>query len=107
MSINVRIVTDDLEPLEIFLGLYEVSSTTGEALTKVTLDALTRLILPVTNCRGQTYDAGSNMRGAVKGVQSRIRELQPLAIYVHCFNHSLNLALQDTAKRVRIFVFKI
>lgn len=104
MSINVRVVNDDLDSEEIFLGLYEVSSTTGENLTKVALDALTRLQLPLENLRGQTYDAGSNMRGAVKGVQSRIRELQPLAMYVHCFNHSLNLALQDTARKVCIFI---
>ncbi|KAE8749151.1 hypothetical protein FOCC_FOCC004058 [Frankliniella occidentalis] len=102
MSINVRVVNEDLESEEIFLGLYEVSSTTGENLIKVALDALTRLQLPLANLRGQTYDAGSNMRGAVKGVQGRIRELQPLAVYVHCFNHSLNLALQDTAKSVTL-----
>jgi len=105
MSVNVRVVNDDLDAKEIFLGLYEVSSTTGENLTKVTLDALTRLQLALSNLRGQTYDAGSNMRGAVKGVQSRIRELQPLAMYVHCFNHSLNLALQDTARSVCLFIF--
>ncbi|KAK3921773.1 Zinc finger MYM-type protein 1 [Frankliniella fusca] len=28
----------------------------------------------------------------------RLKEMQPLALFVHCFNHSLNLALQDTMK---------
>ncbi|KAK3931923.1 Zinc finger MYM-type protein 1, partial [Frankliniella fusca] len=102
MSIIVRTVNENLDTEEHFLGLYEVSDTTGQNLTALALDALTRLALPVENLRGQTYDGGSNMRGAMKGVQARIKEIQPLALYVHCFNHSLNLALQDTAKSVQI-----
>ncbi|XP_052132730.1 zinc finger MYM-type protein 1-like [Frankliniella occidentalis] len=100
LSVSVRTVDEDLVATENFLGLYEVSSTTGEALTKIVEDALLRFQLPISSCRGQCYDAGSNMRGRVKGLQARLKELEPLALYVQCFNHSLNLALQDCAKKV-------
>ena len=40
------------------------------------------------------------MKGQFKGVQARIKELQPLALYVHCYNHSLNLAIRDAMKNL-------
>ena len=36
------------------------------------------------------------MLGKVKGVAKRVREVAPHALYVHCYGHRLNLALQDT-----------
>jgi len=50
--------------------------------------------LSVNNVVGQGYDGGSNMRGAAKGVQARIRELNPMATFVHCYAHNLNRALE-------------
>ena len=35
-------------------------------------------------------------------VQARISVENPKAIYVHCFSHSLNLAVQDTSKRIAL-----
>ncbi|XP_025413055.1 uncharacterized protein LOC112685403 [Sipha flava] len=43
--------------------------------------------------RGQGYDGGSNMSGKYRGVQARILNLQPKAIYTHCASHRLNLTL--------------
>lgn len=42
--------------------------------------------LDINNLRGQSYDGGSNMSGKYRGVQARIKTLQPLA-YIHalCF----------------------
>ena len=39
------------------------------------------------------YDGGANMRGSCKGVQARIKEINPKAMYTHCFAHCLNRAL--------------
>lgn len=47
--------------------------------------------------RGQGYDCGANMSAKYKGVQKRILDLNPLAAYIPCSNHSLNLNLNDTA----------
>jgi hypothetical protein len=54
-----------------------------------------RFQLPVKNLRGQTYDGAANMKGAYKGCQALIAEKQPLAIYVHCGAHCLNLVTSD------------
>ena len=42
---------------------------------------------------GQSYDGASAMSRCVNGVQTRILEKAPLAIYVHCTSHFLNLVL--------------
>ena len=46
------------------------------------------------------YDGASNMSGVHSGVQKRIRDDQPKALYVHCRNHSLNMALQDATSNI-------
>lgn len=101
LSICIRYI-DDLQPVEQFVGLYETADTSGEVLSSVLMDVLTRLGLPVTNLRGQCYDGAANMAGDHKGVQSRILALQPKALYVHCFAHTLNLSVQDAIRSVPI-----
>jgi hypothetical protein len=73
------------------LGFYEVSSTTEENLAKAAKDVLLRLNLLLSGLRGQTYDGAANMSGNSKGAQARIREKQPLVLYVHCCPHCVNL----------------
>ena len=100
VSISVRTVGKQFEVRERFLGLYETSSTTSEHLTDIIKDTFIRCSLSFNSLRGQCYDGASNMKGVHAGVQARIASIQPLALYIHCCNHSLNLALQDTAKAV-------
>jgi len=41
------------------------------------------------------------MYGIRKSVRTRVLEIEPRALFIgHCFNHSLNPALQDAAKAV-------
>ena len=54
------------------------------------------LNLDIKNLRGQGYDGASNMSGCFQGVQARILEKQPLAIYIHCVAHVLNLVVVDS-----------
>lgn len=93
-AICVRYVDHDLVPHEVFLGFYEVTSTTGENLAKVATDVLLRFGLPLSGLRGQTYDGAANMSGNSKGAQARIKGMQPLALYVHCGPHCVNLVAQ-------------
>ena len=60
-SICVRFVEKDLQPKEVFLGLYQVSSTTGQNIANMACDVMTRLNLPISQLRGQTYDGAANM----------------------------------------------
>uniref|UniRef100_A0A7N0SZK7 HAT C-terminal dimerisation domain-containing protein n=1 Tax=Kalanchoe fedtschenkoi TaxID=63787 RepID=A0A7N0SZK7_KALFE len=48
--------------------------------------------------RCQGYDNGSNMKGKHQGVQKRLLEVNPRALYMPCACHSLNLTLCDMAQ---------
>lgn len=100
VAICIRSVDSDLRPKEYFIGLYETSNTTGEVLSKLILDALQRLGLDITNLRGQCYDGAACMSGKYSGVQAKLLSLERRAIFVHCKNHGLNLALQDVVKTI-------
>ena len=40
------------------------------------------------------------MSGHCTGVQQRVKQIAPQALYVHCYAHCLNLVLVDTTKTV-------
>jgi len=63
VAVCLRFVDMDLVPPEEFIGLYEVSLTTGEHLAKVVMNVLQHLNLPITGLRGQAYDGAANMAG--------------------------------------------
>lgn len=90
-AICLRYVDHDLVVHEDFIGLYEVSSTTGENLAKVVKDVLLHLNLSITSLRGQAYDGAANMAGKYSGAQAIIKREQPLAPFVHCGAHCVNL----------------
>lgn len=56
----------------------------------------------MSKLRGHSFDGASNMSGHLHGVQAQIRLMQPKSMYVHCVNHSLDLALQETASEIQI-----
>ena len=45
----------------------------------------------ITKCRGQGYDGAANMSSNRVGTQACIKRASPLAVYVHCNSHKLNL----------------
>ena len=95
LSQTIRYVKIDdqgkVEVKESFLDFIIIRGKTAEALTTVILDKLSRDGLQIENCRGQAYDNASVMAGVRTGVQQRIKEINPLAEFVPCNNHSLNL----------------
>ncbi|CAK6966905.1 unnamed protein product [Scomber scombrus] len=100
VSICFRIVSDDLEPEEYFVGFYATSSTTADALFQLLKDALARFALPLNKCRGQCYDGASNMAGVKSGLQACVLEQEPRAQYVHCTAHLMNLIVHDVAQSI-------
>ena len=95
VSVCLRYIHDG-QPAETFVGFYEVKSTKGKALFKQISDVLNKMELRIENVDGQCYDGASNISGKQKGVATRVKEVAPKDIYVHCYGHLLNLALQDT-----------
>jgi len=67
-----------------FIGLREVSESTGESLTELLHKTLKENKLDIINYRGRGYDNGTNMRGHKKGVQARILALNSKAEFMPC-----------------------
>ena len=74
-----------------------MDNTSGLGLFDALKSYLNTRELDIGDIRGQGYDNGSNMNGKYKGVQSRLLEINPRAMYTPCGCHSLNLALCDMA----------
>lgn len=101
MSIIIRIVDiqgENVEIVEHFINFIVVSDTTGYGLTQSIKNEFIKQDLLLSNCRGQSYDNGSNMKGKNRGVQALIREENPRAFYLPCTSHNLNLILGDCCK---------
>lgn len=73
-SVCLRYVTNTFEVREDFIWLYDVSSTTGQAMSKTIVDVLIRLQLPLEHLRAQTYDGASNMSGKYNGCQAEMKK---------------------------------
>lgn len=54
------------------------------------------------NIIAQSYDGASVMSGKLNGVQAKIKELYPSAIYTHCMAHRLNLVVVDMCKTIKV-----
>ena len=89
--ICLRYIDEDLRINEKFIGLSSLESTSGESICKMILDLFIRLQIPLSNLRSQTYDGASNMSGKYNGCQAKLKELNPLANFVHCGAHVTHL----------------
>ena len=83
---------------EEFLTFLPLQRITGEAISATILEFLSKSQIPVLNMRGQGYDGASNMASNAVGVQARIKQVAPLATYIHCSGHSLNLVISKSCK---------
>ncbi|XP_062503892.1 zinc finger MYM-type protein 1-like [Corticium candelabrum] len=102
MVFCLRYVDDDLEVHEEVIGLYSLDSTSADSILATVQDILLRMNLRIDHCRGQCYDGASNMAGAKSGVAKRLNDLEPRALYTHCYGHALNLATQDVLKGIKV-----
>ena len=93
----LRWVDDKFEAHEDFVGLHNVDDITAATIVHVITDTVCRMNLSLSMCRAQCYDGASNM----KRVASDIQKLEPRALYLHCYGHSLNLAVSDTLKSIK------
>jgi len=89
---------DGIEIKETFFGYLQVLDTTGKGLLESFMKKTESWKLKIDDCRGQSYDNGSNMRGKNAGFQARLLEINTRALYVPCSSHSLNLVIVDCAK---------
>ena len=102
VAVCFRMVDENFEPQESFIGLHVVELIQANVLVEVLKDTMVRLNLSLQNCRGQCYDGAANMAGSRNGVATQIASEEPRAIFVHCYGHALNLAAGDTVKKNKL-----
>ena len=94
----VNITDEEVEIKEHFIKFEIVHDTTGKGLSETIMLILDQLGIKISDCRGQEYDNGADMRGIYQGVQANILRLNPKAFYIPCGSHNLNLLLRDITK---------
>lgn len=96
VSVCVRYIDDTFASHEVFLDFYKISTRCFNV--KKSKDILKMHGFYLSAVRGQCYDGDASMRGYYSGVQSRTKEENPLALFIHCYANILNLCLVDLAK---------
>ena len=71
---------------------------TGRDLADKITSSLVAYGLDPTNIRGQAYDGAGNMAGSVNGAAALITAQYPLALYLHCTSHCLNVAVVNSVQ---------
>jgi hypothetical protein len=98
VSFSVRTVDQNYEVDEYLLGLASTAKMDAETLFLLIKDILTRVMLPLEDCRGQGYDGAATMSGSITGVQARVKQCNSSAHYSHCLMHSSALGTRDIVR---------
>ncbi|XP_066946034.1 zinc finger MYM-type protein 1-like [Macrobrachium rosenbergii] len=102
MTVIIRFVQVDednavIAVREHFLGYVPLQETTGAFMAETILEEFKKMDLCIDNLRDQGYDNGSNMKGKHNGVQKKILQRNPRALFVPCSAHTLNFVVNDAA----------
>lgn len=100
VSIVLRYCDEKLNAFESFIGFYRTDKMDRESLSNLLKHTLLNLGLKLKNIRAQCYDGAASMRGSYSGVAKRIKDDNPLALYIHCYAHILNLCVVDVCEQV-------
>ena len=80
----VTINSNKFEDIKRFPAFVDCNKKTGEDIATLILEMLQRYSIHTSVNRVQGYDNGSNMSGSYKGVQTRILQINPLAMFSPC-----------------------
>ena len=86
--IGYKYVNENVDMHEEFTGLYECPNMLANTVVACLQDVMLRLNLQLSCCRGQCYDGGSNMAGCKSRVKVQMLQLEPRALFTHCYGHS-------------------
>ena len=92
VSANFKIQED-------FIGLSQVDQIDAGTLVAVIKDIFLRMNISLSKLRGQCYDGAATMAGLKSGVAKQIQDIEPRAVFTHCYGHSLNLACGIPSKQ--------
>ena len=78
-------------PVERFVTFMANKGHRAQDMFDALMEFLDSHCLDIRNCRGQSYDNASAMRGKYNGLQAKVREKNSFASWIPCTAHSLNL----------------
>lgn len=91
----------DLEVEERFLDFLNCSAFRDtQGLQKLILEFIDKCNMTDIPIIAQLYDGANVMSGKNRGLQARIKEIHPQAIYIHCLAHKLNLVIVDSYAKI-------
>ena len=110
LTLTIRYVMANGNPIEIFLKFVPITSHTGHSLFEVIKGTFYgEMGIEFKDCRGQTFDNASDMAGIYSGVQGRVLKINDKAVFTPCMAHSLNLsgtaAAESCTEAVTFFGF--
>ncbi|XP_065650253.1 zinc finger MYM-type protein 1-like [Hydra vulgaris] len=89
----MRFVDQNKDIREEFSSFLHVPRIAGEVIASTVIQFLQDVNLDLKNIGGQGYDGVANMSSDNVGVQRKIKNESPKAVYVHCSGHCLNLVI--------------
>ena len=87
---------------ESFIDFAYIERGTSSGLKDAIFKQLETYGLIKENMRGQAYNTTSTMSSDTNGLQAQVREVVPMAIYLPCNAHKLNLVIANASNRLRI-----
>ena len=82
--------------------MYNIKSTDASTLTQTIKCVFEENELSLQRLRGQCYDGASAMSSTKSGVAKQICDIEPRALFTHCYGHALNLAASDVLKQSKL-----
>lgn len=93
LSLCLRYIDGHHDIQEKHIAFVKLQRVRASDITNAIISTLEVLGISLEDLRGQCFDGASNMSGSKSGVQKRIKDRQPKAIYTHCASHSLSLGI--------------
>ena len=91
----------DLKFKERAIGCYHMCKVDAESLTDFIYNEIKVIGLDWSKGVWQCCDGASVMSRHFSGVQVRLREKAPQAVYTHCYSHKLILVIGDCMQKIR------
>jgi len=104
LSFVIRFVDIKFIIFEKALGCSHMKKSDVTSLAQEIVKLIQENNLDINKCIAQCYDGASVMSGVYSGVQQKINEIVPHAVYIHCYAHRLNLCLVDCIQNVPFIV---
>ena len=97
--VDINYETRKVEVKESFIDFIQIKEKDAANIEKTICAKIETDGLSLNDCCSQCYDNAAVMSGPLSGVQQRILNKNPKAIFINCDNHSLNLACLHAASQ--------